>query len=166
MVVDEEVAGVGAESGTPTDADPPRPAVVEVVSRALAEDLLPMGDLTAGLVPPGTRRVVAVVSRSAGIVAGRACAEEVFAQVDPTIGVDWRLADGSPVSAGSVVAVIDGPLRSILTAERSVLNLLCHLSGVATLTRRFVDAVAAVNPAVRVLDTRQPLPGLRALQKA
>ena len=147
-------------------ADPPRSAVVDAVARALAEDILPLGDLTAALVPATVVRAVAVVSRGAGVVAGRACAVEVFAQVDPAISVAWQLVDGSSVSPGSVVAVVTGPLRSILTAERTALNFLGHLSGVASLTRRFVDVVTAANPATRVLDTRKTTPGLRSLEKA
>jgi nicotinate-nucleotide pyrophosphorylase (carboxylating) len=153
----------------PADAaylDPPRPAVVDAVKRALREDLLPLGDLTAALVDPSASRSVALVSRSPGVLAGRACALEVFAQVDPTVQIDWRLTDGSPVASGSVVAVLDGRLASLLTAERTALNFLGHLSGVATLTRRFVDAVSAANPSTRVLDTRKTTPGLRSLEKA
>jgi nicotinate-nucleotide pyrophosphorylase (carboxylating) len=146
--------------------DPPHPAVVEAVSRALAEDLLPLGDLTAALVPPTVICTVAVVSRAVGVVAGRACAVEALTQVDPSVTVDWRLPDGSPLVPGSVVAELDGPLRSILTAERTALNFLGHLSGVASLTRRVVDAVTVANPHTRVLDTRKTTPGLRALEKA
>jgi nicotinate-nucleotide pyrophosphorylase (carboxylating) len=155
-----------APGADPSLFDPPRPAVVEAVGRALAEDLLPLGDLTAALVDPSVVRSVAVVSRADGVVAGRACAVEALAQVDPTVAVEWRLPDGSRVSPGSVVAVLHGPLRSILTAERTALNFLCHLSGVATLARSLVEAVAAVDPAARVIDTRKTTPGLRALEKA
>jgi nicotinate-nucleotide pyrophosphorylase (carboxylating) len=80
--------------------------------------------------------------------------------------VTWHLPDGSEVRAGAAVATVSGRLRSVLTAERTALNLLCHLSGVATLTRRFVDAARAVNPATRILDTRKTTPGLRSLEKA
>jgi nicotinate-nucleotide pyrophosphorylase (carboxylating) len=146
--------------------DPPRSAVVEAVNRAIAEDVLPLGDLTAGLVPAGRRATADVVSRSRGVVAGRACAIEAFAQIDPELAVIWLLPDGSTVAPGSVVATVEGPLRSILTAERTALNFLGHLSGVATLTRAYVDAVHAANPATRVLDTRKTTPGLRALEKA
>jgi nicotinate-nucleotide pyrophosphorylase (carboxylating) len=100
------------------------------------------------------------------VVAGRLCALEAFGQVDSSVVVDWLLEDGSPVGPGSVVAVVSGPLRPILTAERTALNFLCHLSGVATAARRYVDAVTAANPATRVLDTRKTTPGLRALEKA
>jgi nicotinate-nucleotide pyrophosphorylase (carboxylating) len=146
--------------------DPPRAAVVDAVHRAIAEDVLPLGDLTAGLVAADRRAVVDVVSRDTGVVAGRACAVEAFAQVDPDLAVTWLLGDGSAVAPGSVVATVEGPLRSILTAERTALNFLGHLSGVATLTRAYVDAVGAANPATRVLDTRKTTPGLRALEKA
>jgi nicotinate-nucleotide pyrophosphorylase (carboxylating) len=146
--------------------DPPRAAVVEAVARAIAEDVLPLGDLTAGLIPADRRATVDVVSRGAGVVAGRACAVEAFAQIDPGVTVTWRLEDGSAVAPGEVVATVEGPLRSILTAERTALNFLGHLSGVATLTRAYVDAVEAANPAARVIDTRKTTPGLRALEKA
>jgi nicotinate-nucleotide pyrophosphorylase (carboxylating) len=140
--------------------------VVDAVSRAIAEDLLPLGDLTAALVPASTRSSVDIVSRSTGVIAGRACALEAFLQIDPDVDVEWRIDDGGRVGPGDVVAQARGTLRSILTAERTVLNFLGHLSGVASLTRRYVDAVAAANPDTRVLDTRKTTPGLRALEKA
>jgi nicotinate-nucleotide pyrophosphorylase (carboxylating) len=157
---------VPAAVGAAVDLDPPLVAVAEAVGRALAEDLLPLGDLTAALVPVETIGRLAIVSRSAGVVAGRACALEAFRRIDPTIEVDWLIGDGGRVVPGDHVAGVVGPLRSILTAERTVLNFLGHLSGVATLTRRYVDAVRAANPATRVLDTRKTTPGLRALEKA
>lgn len=146
--------------------DPPLVAVREVVSRALAEDVLPLGDLTASLVPQSCQARAALVARAEGVVAGRLCAVETFAQVDRALAVDWYLEDGSAVGNGSVIAEVSGPMRTILTAERTALNFLCHLSGVATLARRYVDAVRAANPATRVLDTRKTTPGLRALEKA
>ncbi|HVC14441.1 MAG TPA: carboxylating nicotinate-nucleotide diphosphorylase [Acidimicrobiales bacterium] len=151
---------------TPTAVDPPRAAAREAVARALAEDVLPLGDLTASLVEESRRAETAIVARARGVVAGRLCALEAFAQVDRDVEVDWRAADGSVVEPGSVVAQVRGPLRSILTAERTALNFVCHLSGVATATRQVVEAVAKANPSARVLDTRKTLPGLRALQKA
>jgi nicotinate-nucleotide pyrophosphorylase (carboxylating) len=87
-------------------------------------------------------------------------------QIDPTLQAAWRVEDGDPVQPGDVLAVVTGTLRSILTAERTALNFLGHLSGIATLTRRYVDAVAAASPATRVLDTRKTTPGLRSLEKA
>ncbi len=146
--------------------DPPPLAVTDAVARALAEDLLPLGDLTASLVPAAAHALVRIVSRAHGVLAGRACAAETFRQVDPGLAVTWYAADGWRLAPGSVVAQVDGPLRSILSAERTALNFLGHLSGVASLTRSYVDAVAEANPATRVLDTRKTLPGLRALQKA
>ncbi|HEX4245675.1 MAG TPA: nicotinate-nucleotide diphosphorylase (carboxylating), partial [Acidimicrobiales bacterium] len=147
-------------------ADPPRPAVSEAVSRALAEDVLPLGDLTASLLAVEVTGTVAVVSRQPGVIAGQHCAQETFRQVDPDLDVVWNLGDGSDVAAGAAVATVRGRLRSILTAERTALNFLCHLSGVATATRRFVDAARAANPSVRILDTRKTTPGLRSLEKA
>lgn len=140
--------------------------MVDAVARALAEDVLPLGDLTAGLVAADREGAVDLVSRAAGVVAGSACAVETFAQADPGIDVSWRCPDGSAVAPGDVVATAAGRLRSILTAERTALNFLGHLSGVATLTRAYVDAVRRANPATRVLDTRKTTPGLRALEKA
>jgi nicotinate-nucleotide pyrophosphorylase (carboxylating) len=146
--------------------DPPLLAVREAVPRALAEDLLPLGDLTASLIDPERTAHMVFVSRRPGVVAGRLCALETFALVDPAVEVRWHLVDGSAVSPGTVIADVSGSMRSIVTAERTALNFVCHLSGVASSTRRIVDVVAAANPATRVLDTRKTLPGLRALQKA
>ncbi len=146
--------------------EPPHTAVVEAVSRALAEDLLPLGDLTAALVPASAVASVAIVSRAHGIIAGRACVVETFRQLDPAVIVEWARADGAEVAPGDLVAQVRGPLRSILTGERTALNFLGHLSGVASLTRRFVIAVHQANPATRVIDTRKTTPGLRALEKA
>lgn len=141
-------------------------AVREAVARALAEDLLPLGDLTAALLDPDQWATVAMVSRADGVVAGRLCALEAYHQVDPEVTVSWLVPDGQPVAPGTVLARLEGPLRSLVTAERTALNFVCHLSGIATATRRLVDAVTAANPTARVLDTRKTLPGLRALQKA
>lgn len=144
-------------------ADPPRHAVCEAVGRALAEDLTPLGDLSAALVPAQATAAAVLASRADGVFAGRACVDEAFAQVDPAVSVEWALADGDPLAAGTVAATVRGPLRSILTAERTALNFARHLSGVATLTARFV---AAVGPDVVVWDTRKTIPGLRSLEKA
>jgi nicotinate-nucleotide pyrophosphorylase (carboxylating) len=144
------------------DVHPPLAAVRDVVARALAEDLLPLGDLTALLVPATAKARAAFVAREEGVLAGRLCVEETLRQVDPSIHAEWAFDDGAAIPAGAVIGEIGGPLRSILTAERTSLNLLCHLSGVATLTRAFADAIA---PA-RIRDTRKTTPGLRALEKA
>ena len=143
--------------------DPPITAVREVVARALAEDLGVFGDLTAGLVPAHATVTAAIVARSAGVLAGRLAATEAFTAVDAGIAVAWQLDDGDRVTPGTVIATVAGPLPSVLTAERTVLNLLGHLSGVATLTRRYVEAAG---DRTRVRDTRKTTPGLRALEKA
>ncbi len=113
--------------------------------------------------PQEAQATAVLASRAEGVFAGRACVDETFAQVDPGVAVDWDADDGVALVPGAVVARVRGPLRSILTAERTALNFARHLSGVATLTHRFVEAVG---PDVLVWDTRKTLPGLRALEKA
>ncbi|MGH9094025.1 MAG: carboxylating nicotinate-nucleotide diphosphorylase [Acidimicrobiales bacterium] len=135
----------------------------EVVGRALAEDLGVLGDLTAALIPADATVEATIGARAAGVLAGRLSASEAWAAVDDRMAVTWTAADGDRVGPGDVVAAVTGPLASVLTAERTVLNLLGHLSGVATLTRRYADAVG---PGARVRDTRKTTPGLRALEKA
>lgn len=142
----------------------PGPGLVALVARALAEDLEPLGDLTAALLPPSATARAALVSRQAGVLAGRDPAAETFRQVDPSVELRWLADDGDPVSPGTKIATVDGALASIVTAERTALNFLCHLSGIATLTRRYVDAVGAT--AARIRDTRKTTPGLRGLEKA
>lgn len=142
--------------------DPPRGAILDVVARSLAEDLTPLGDLTAALLPPEARAEARFVARSAGVVAGLTGVEETFAAVDDTIEVTWTVTDGDRVAAGEAFGTVTGPLAPVLTGERTALNLLSHLSGIATRTRAFVDAAAPL----RVWDTRKTTPGLRALQKA
>jgi len=159
----EALLAAWPSSGPP---DPPAAAVRDAVGRALAEDVGPLGDITAMLVPDSETARVRVVSRADGVLAGRACALESFLQVDPSLVVTWHVPDGGWLAPGSVVAEVSGSMRSILTAERTALNFLCHLSGIATMTRDFVDVVAAANPATRALDTRKTTPGLRALEKA
>jgi nicotinate-nucleotide pyrophosphorylase (carboxylating) len=136
------------------------------VRRAVEEDLGPIGDVTAALLPPEATVAAALRSRADGVLAGTACATEAFRQIDPTVVVTWRHLDGDQVRPGDVVGTITGPLASVLTAERTALNFLCHLSGVATATNRFVVAAAAANARTRVWDTRKTIPGLRALEKA
>lgn len=142
--------------------DPPSRVVADLVGRALDEDLLPLGDLSAALLPAGATAAAEFVVRTDGVVAGIACATETFRQVDESIDVAWHVADGDPVTARQVLGTVSGPLASVLTAERTALNFLGHLSGIATRTRSFVDAAAPL----RVWDTRKTTPGLRALEKA
>ncbi len=135
------------------------------VARALAEDLGVEGDVTTlTCVPAGTHGAANIVARDGGVIAGLAAVTETFAQVDGRIEVGAEAADGDEVGAGAVVARLRGPLRSILTAERTALNLLGHLSGIATTTRAFVDLVRYTGCVVR--DTRKTMPGLRLLEKA
>jgi nicotinate-nucleotide pyrophosphorylase (carboxylating) len=144
--------------------DPPVAEVRTAVARALAEDLGPVGDVTAALVPGDAVSAADVVARENGVLAGTACVTEVFAQLDADVRVEWLLDDGADLGDGTKIGRVTGRLRPVLTGERSALNFLCHLSGVATATHRFV--VAAAPHPVRLLDTRKTLPGLRALEKA
>jgi nicotinate-nucleotide pyrophosphorylase (carboxylating) len=143
--------------------DPPVTAVRAAVARALAEDLEPLGDVTSALLPPDAVAVADFVARQGGVVAGTACVLETILQVDPSLVVDWRLPDGSAMEPGALLGRVTGCLPSILTAERTALNFLGHLSGVATLTRSFVREAGG---RVRIWDTRKTTPGLRALEKA
>jgi len=146
--------------------DPPVTAVREAVARALAEDLGVLGDLTStALVPAGVAGTGHFVARVAGFLAGTAAATEVFAQLDPAVTVTWAAQDGDALRAGQRIGTVAGPLRSLLTGERSALNFLGHLSGIATLTRAHVDA-AGPDSRCRIRDTRKTTPGLRALEKA
>jgi nicotinate-nucleotide pyrophosphorylase (carboxylating) len=145
------------------DPHPPLLLVREVVTRALVEDLTPLGDITSSLLPPERQGRGRLVARAAGVVAGRLCAEEAFRQVDDSVKVTWRYDDGGEVSEGDVIAEVSGPLASILTAERTALNFMCRLSGIASLTRRYVRAAKGQS---QILDTRKTTPGLRALEKA
>ena len=141
-------------------------AVADAVGRALAEDLGPEGDLSATLVPEDVTAHFALRARHNGILAGRECATEAFRLVDPALELIWHVVDGTELSAGDTVMEVTGPLRPILTAERTALNFLGHLSGVATLTAQYVAAAHESNPSVQVLDTRKTTPGLRVLEKA
>jgi nicotinate-nucleotide pyrophosphorylase (carboxylating) len=142
--------------------DAPTGTVRALVAAALAEDLTPLGDISAALLPPGSSAVAQFVVRTDGVIAGIACVDETFTQVDAAISCSWQVADGDAVAAGAVVGTVTGPLASVLTAERTALNFLGHLSGIATRTRAFVDAAAPL----RVWDTRKTTPGLRSLEKA
>lgn len=142
---------------------PPLPAVREAVTRALLEDLAPLGDMTAGLLPIDIQSSALFVSREEGVMAGRLCATEAYLQIDPSVVIEWHLDDGADLQPGAVLGRVEGPLASLLTGERTALNFLRHLSGVATLTRRFVRSTKGK---ATILDTRKTTPGLRALEKA
>jgi nicotinate-nucleotide pyrophosphorylase (carboxylating) len=142
-----------------------RDLVAEVIARALAEDLGAAGDITTtATISPDAVASAALVPRQGGVVAGLPVAALVFETVsDGRLHVDARVLDGARVEPGQVLAVISGPIRDLLTAERTALNLLGHLSGVATATRAWVDAVEGTK--TRIRDTRKTMPGLRALEK-
>jgi nicotinate-nucleotide pyrophosphorylase (carboxylating) len=141
---------------------PPADDVVRVVREALAEDLGP-GDLTAALVPESARCLARVITREACVLAGRPYAARVFHEIDPQVRLSWSAEDGTELPAQATVLEAEGRARSLLSAERTALNLLQCLSGTATATHRFVVAIAGTG--CRILDTRKTLPGLRLAQK-
>jgi nicotinate-nucleotide pyrophosphorylase (carboxylating) len=136
----------------------------EVVGRALAEDLVDRGDITSRSVIPATSTSQAdIVARVSGVMAGLEVAGHVFSRLDPNVAFEGLTLDGTCVVPGEVVATVSGLSRSILAAERTALNLLGRMSGVATATAELVEAVAGTG--VRITDTRKTMPGLRALDK-
>ncbi len=138
--------------------------VLDLVGRAVAEDLDGGEDVTSvATVPADLHGVAAFVPRADGTLAGLGVAMAVLDVVVPGVGLRALSGDGDRVGPGQAVLEARGPVRSLLTAERTALNLLCHLSGVATLTATWVDAVAGTG--ARVRDTRKTTPGLRALEK-
>jgi nicotinate-nucleotide pyrophosphorylase (carboxylating) len=140
-------------------------AARRLIDLALAEDLDDAGDVTSlATIPADTPGRAAFVARTAGVVAGLPVAALVLEAVDPQIAFTPLAADGAAVTPGTRLATVAGPMRSILTAERTALNFLQRLSGVATLTRRYVE-VAAAGGRGRVLDTRKTTPGWRLLEK-
>lgn len=141
----------------------PETVVGDAVQRALAEDLGGRGDVTTqAIVPLEAEGRFRIVSRERGVLAGVQAAAETFRSTTPDSAVVWHELDGDELDAGTVIADIEGPAAGILTAERTVLNFLGRLSGIATLTRRFVEAVGATG--ARVVHTRKTTPGLRALE--
>ncbi|HET9259572.1 MAG TPA: carboxylating nicotinate-nucleotide diphosphorylase, partial [Acidimicrobiia bacterium] len=133
-----------------------------IVSRALAEDLADVGDLSAAVIPKSAHSRGVLVARVAGVIAGLPVAAHVFNEVDPSVEFS-SIEDGSAVSADTGIGWVAGPSRSILTAERTALNLLGRMSGVATATARLVEAIAGTT--ARITDTRKTMPGLRVLDK-
>ncbi len=135
-----------------------------LVHAALAEDVGRGDWTTQWTVPCDSRSAAVIVAKEPLVVAGMTCVEEVFVQIDPALSVEVRAPDGTASERGDVLARIEGITWSILTGERTALNFLGHLSGIATHTRRFVEAVAGTG--VRVVDTRKTMPGWRLLEKA
>lgn len=135
-----------------------------LIRAALAEDLGRSGDITSAAVVPAEAQMRAVIAaRKPGVISGVAAARLAFAIVDPNVIFEAVAAEGDAVEAGAVVARVSGNARSILSAERVALNLLCHLCGVATATAEMVKAVRPHR--ARIADTRKTTPGLRALEK-
>ena len=138
-------------------------AARHLIDLAVAEDIGP-GDATSdAILPPGMRLRARIVAKAAGVVAGLPIAEAVFARVDSVLRFTALVGDGDSVRPGHLVATVAGPGRSLLTAERIALNFLQHLSGIATLTRAFVEA--ARDTKATILDTRKTHPGYRVLEK-
>ena len=141
-----------------------KPTPFDPIAIAIQEDV-GKGDVTTEFfVPPDLRASARIIAREKAITAGTATAAEVFRRIDPATQVRIVSGDGSNVNPGDLIIEIDGLACSILKAERVALNFLQHLCGIATLTRKFVDA--AGNDHVKILDTRKTTPGLRALEKA
>ncbi|MBL8557458.1 MAG: carboxylating nicotinate-nucleotide diphosphorylase [Hyphomonadaceae bacterium] len=138
--------------------------VEPLVRRALEEDVGRAGDVTAGLLRADEFLKTRFVARAGGVVCGLQPARLAAALIDPALRFTPLTADSDIVAPRAVLATLEGPAASVLTAERTALNFLTHLSGIATLTRAFVDAVAGTH--ARIAATRKTLPGLRVVQKA
>jgi len=141
---------------------PPRDAIIRDVRDALAEDI-GSGDVTADLLPIDAIADATVITREAAVLCGQAWFDECFLHVDPGTRVEWLAVDGDRVAAGALLCRLHGNARALVTAERTALNFLQTLSGTATTTAAYVDAVRGTR--TRILDTRKTLPGLRAAQK-
>jgi nicotinate-nucleotide pyrophosphorylase (carboxylating) len=139
------------------------PAAIDSIRRALAEDLGD-GDITSHVfIPGGHISTARIVAREPAVLAGIEVAAEVFHQVDPGLAPELNQADGSTVAPEAVVLSVRGPTRALLAAERTALNFLQRLSGIASLTRQFVEAVAGTKAVI--LDTRKTTPGLREFER-
>ena len=137
------------------------------VTAALKEDLgetgADRGDLTASLLPAGVIITADLFCRENAILCGKQWFEEVYNQLDKNIAIRWDFSDGDPITKNSKVCRITGPAREVLTGERTALNFLQTLSGTATRTRTYIEAIAGTDAVI--LDTRKTLPGLRDAQK-
>ncbi|MEO1040031.1 MAG: carboxylating nicotinate-nucleotide diphosphorylase [Pseudomonadota bacterium] len=141
----------------------PHHLVAEAVARALAEDLGGRGDITSlAVIPAEAEARFVIAARQAGVLAGAAAAREAFSQSSELITQDWRKADGDALQAGDIIASVSGPARALLTAERTALNFLGRMSGIATLTRAYADQTADAKAVIA--HTRKTTPGLRALE--
>lgn len=147
------------------ETSPNRLVIEPLIRSALLEDLAHGTDLTTdAIVPAGANARAAIVARAPGVIAGIDAALLAFELLDPgSITATVRISDGSIVAAGETVAELEGRARTLLTGERTALNVLCRLSGIATATRAFVDAVRGTR--AKIADTRKTTPGMRALEK-
>lgn len=134
----------------------------ETVTRALTEDIGD-GDLTAQIISESATATARVISRESAVICGQPWVDEVAGQIDPGLLVSWDVADGDEVQTNDQLFTVSGKARSILTAERTMLNFLQSLSGTATETRRYVDLISDTD--ATLLDTRKTIPGLRMGQK-
>ena len=132
------------------------------VSRALREDI-GSGDVTAALIPARQQAQARVLCREPAMICGAPWFDETFRQLDPAVRIEWRIAEGARAPANSILCELTGPARPILTGERTALNFLQLLSGTATTTQRYVEALRGTR--CRILDTRKTIPGLRSAQK-
>ena len=137
-------------------------AIIANVSAALQEDL-GSGDRTAELVPASTAATASIICREPMTLAGQPWVDEVFRQLDPDVDIQWLANDGDHLPADAEICILNGAARCLLSGERTALNFLQTLSATATMTSRYVDAVA--NLKARILDTRKTIPGLRIAQK-
>jgi nicotinate-nucleotide pyrophosphorylase (carboxylating) len=143
-------------------APPPQAELSRDVRRALEEDVGP-GDRTAALIPEDRHGRATVITREAAVVCGRPWFDEVFRQLDPGVVVTWQADEGGVLEPGQLICGLEGRARALLTGERAALNFLQLLSGTATVTRRYVEAIAGLP--CEILDTRKTIPGLRRAQK-
>lgn len=139
------------------------PEILDCIRRALAEDIGPGDVTTDSIVPPEAIMRGQIIAKQSGIVAGLDVAAAVFEILDPRVRFEAVVPEGAQVSNRQQLATISGPARALLTGERTALNFLGRMSGIATLTRQFVDAVAGTRAVI--LDTRKTVPGLRLLDK-
>lgn len=140
----------------------PAEYIAQQVRQALAEDI-GSGDVTAALISPTQQAHGRLITREAGVFCGRAWFEEVFAQLDARISIDWQAKDGDVITANQLLCELHGPAAAILTGERTAMNFLQTLSGTASVTRQYVQAMGVTR--TRLLDTRKTIPGLRLAQK-
>ena len=143
----------------------PKSEIKEVIRRALAEDV-GSGDITTNTIVPAGQKARAVIrAKESGVIAGLDIVAEVFVTIDRRIKLKKKIKDGTAVKTGAIIAVVSGPARGILTGERVALNFLQHLSGIATLTRKFKIQTSKSKNNVKILDTRKTIPGMRMLEK-